>query len=143
MSAAGTHLRRSIWIWLISIFYFGIGISGFMLIAMALAVKSQGPGPAGQAPSLDVLMRSSLWGLLPAANIAGAVSLFFLRKIAFQIFSALLAAKLVLQMIFESPLAGTAKEGDPEMIIGYGLGYIILVAVCIYTCRLKRSGLLK
>ncbi|MFP4193414.1 MAG: hypothetical protein ACOCQI_00040 [Desulfosalsimonas sp.] len=143
MSNKNAHSRRPIWIWVISIFYFGIGISGLMVIAMALAVKSQGPGPAGQAPSLDDMMRSSLWGLLPAANIAAAASLFFLRKTAFHIFSALFAAKLVLQLVFETPFLGAVSKGNAEMIIGYGLGYIILLVVCIYTWRLKQSGVLK
>lgn len=91
---------------------------------------------------MDSLMRSSLWGLLPAANIAGAVSLFFLRKIAFHIFSALFAAKISLQLFFETRLAGAFSEGNAEMIIGYGIGYVILLAVCIYTWRLKQSGVL-
>lgn len=143
MGSQDSNSRRPIWIWLISIFYFGVGISGLMAIAMALAVNSQGPGPAGKVPELESLMYSSLWGLLPAANIAGAAVLFFLRKAAFLIFAGLFAAKLILQLIFESPLSGAVSLGNNEMIIGYALGYIILLAVCIYTWHLTQTGLLK
>ncbi|MCF8023950.1 MAG: hypothetical protein K9K82_00485 [Desulfobacteraceae bacterium] len=139
--------RRPVWIWVISIFYFGFGISGLMAIAMALIIHTQGAGPAGEIASLDDLMRSSLWGILPAANIAGAVSLFLMRRIAFAIFSGLLAAKIALQMFFETPLSNAISGGggsaNMEMILGYGLGYIILLAVCIYARHLKKTGILK
>ncbi|MFW6333642.1 MAG: hypothetical protein ACOC0W_00120 [Desulfosalsimonas sp.] len=134
--------KRPLWIWLISIFYFGFGISGVMAVAMALIIKAQGPGPAGEVQSLGPLLHSSLWGLLPAANMAGAAALFMMKKAAFYIFSCLLAAKAVMQLLFETPLSGALSEGNTEMILGYGLGYIILAAVCIYTWRLKNSGLL-
>ncbi len=135
--------RRPVWVWVISIFYFGVGISGLMAVAMALIVHSQGPGPAGEASSMDDLMRSSLWGLLPAANIACAASLFMMRKIAFIVFSCMLAAKLMLQLLFETPLSEALSGGNTEMIIGYGIGYIILIAVCLYTWRLRQTGLLE
>lgn len=135
--------KRPLWIWVISIFYFGFGISGVMAVAMALVIKAQGPGPAGEVESLGPLMRSSLWGLLPAANMAGAAALFMMKKTAFYIFSCLLAAKVIMQLLFETPMSGALSDGNTEMILGYGLGYIILAAVCIYTWKLKNSGLLE
>lgn len=135
--------RRPIWVWLISIFYLGFGLSGLMAVAMALIIFSQGKIPEGEIESLNSLMRSSLWGMLPAVNIAGAVSLFLLRKIAFPIFTGLLIIKLILQLFFETPLAEALSSQNTQMIIGYGLGYAILTAVCIYTWRLKKTGILK
>lgn len=143
MKAQNPKKRRPIWVWLISIFYLGFGLSGLMAVAMALVIFSQGKIPEGEIESLNTLMRSSLWGMLPAVNIAGAISLFLLRKIALPIFSVLLIVKLGLQLFFENTLAAAFSGGNAEMIIGYGLGYGILLAVCIYTWRLKKAGILK
>ena len=143
MTAQPGKTRRPIWVWLISIFYLGFGLSGLMAVAMALILYSQGNIPADKLPSMDYLLRSSLWGALPAINIAGAVSLFLMRKIAFPIFTGLLVIKVILQGIFETPLGQALSSQNTEMIIGYGLGYAILLAVCIYTYRLGQAGRLK
>ncbi|MFP3981979.1 MAG: hypothetical protein ACLFUY_11320, partial [Desulfobacterales bacterium] len=123
--------------------YLGFGLSGLMAVAMALILYSQGNISADKLPSMYLMLRSSLWGILPAANIAGAVSLFLMRKIAFPIFTGLLVVKLILQVLFETPLAEALAGQNTQMILGYGLGYAILLAVCIYTYRLGQSGRLR
>ncbi|MBS3756782.1 MAG: hypothetical protein KGY56_13870 [Desulfobacterales bacterium] len=143
MTAQPGKPRRPIWVWLISIFYLGFGLSGLMAVGMALILYSQGNISADKLPSMYSLLRSSLWGILPAANIAAAVSLFMMRKIAFSIFTGLLIVKAILQVLFETPLAEALAGQNTQMIIGYGLGYAILLAVCIYTYRLGQTGRLR
>lgn len=134
---------RPVWVWLISIFYLGFGLSGLMAVGMALIIHAQGSGPAGEAASLQTILQASLWGILPAANIAGAISLFLMRKIAFYIFSGLLVVKACLQLLLEDALATVFSSGNAQMIIGYGLGYGILLAVCIYSRYLAKTGVLR
>lgn len=82
----------------------------------------------------------TLYGLLPAANIAAAISIFKMRKIAFYLFSFILSARLaiiVFHALFtdmtEQITMGPALTGT---IIGFGIN----LAVCFYTYRLKQEG---
>ncbi len=135
--------RRPIWVWLISVFYFGFGASGIMAVGMALVLFFRGSVPPEQLPVLNTMLQSSLWGLLPAVSVAGALSLFFMKKIAFPIFTGLLAIRTALPAIFAAhPDYGFSKS-TAEMIAGYALGYGILLGVCIYAYHLRKTGQLR
>ena len=136
--------KRPLWVWVIAIFYFGFGLSGLMAITMAFLLQLQVTIPAEQTAALNHLMRSSLYGLLPAASIAGAVALFRMRRMAFYIFVSMLAVRLVQPLLFHPLLPVPVKpEDNSDMVIGYAMGYVILIAVCIYTFTLKKAGHLK
>lgn len=143
MSPAQPKTRRSVWVWLISIFYLGFGVSGLMTVAMVLILLYRGGAGPEEVNSMKTLLQASMWGILPAANIAGAVSLFLMRRMAFPIFTALLIARLALPL-FPGPSFPPGFSGTTaDMIGGYVLGYGILIAVCIYTYRLRQTGMLR
>ena len=143
MSPAQPKTRRSVWVWLISIFYLGFGVSGLMTVAMVLILLYRGGAGPEEVNSMKTLLQASLWGILPAANIAGAVSLFLMRRMAFPIFTGLLIARLALPL-FPGPSFPPGFSGTTaDMIGGYVLGYGILIAVCIYTYRLRQTGMLR
>lgn len=143
MSPAQPKTRRSIWVWLISIFYLGFGASGLMTVAMVLILLYRGGAGPEEVNSMKTLLQASLWGLLPAANIAGAVSLFLMRRIAFPIFTGLLIARLTLPAVLGANPTRAFSGTTTDMIGGYVLGYGILIAVCIYIYRLRQTGILR
>jgi hypothetical protein len=142
MTRTPARSRRPIWVWLISVFYFGFGASGVMAAAMALMLIHRGSVEPAQLPELKILLQSSLWGLLPAISMAGALSLFFMKKTAFPIFISLLALRTAMPAIFASHPALGLSQANSDMILGYALGYAILLGVCFYVYRLGKSGLL-
>lgn len=143
MNPAKPKTRRSIWVWLISVFYLGFGVSGLMAVAMVLILLYRGGAGPEEVNSMKTLLQASLWGILPAANIAGAVSLFLMRRMAFPIFTGLLAVRLTLPIFSSLPSPPGFSGTTTEMIGGYVLGYGILIAVCIYIYRLRQTGLLR
>lgn len=143
MSPAHRKTRRSIWVWLISVFYLGFGVSGLMTVAMVLILLHRGGAGPEEVNSMKTLLQASLWGVLPAANIAGAVSLFLMRRIAFPIFTGLLIARLTLPAVLGANPAPGFSGTTTDMIGGYVLGYGILIAVCIYIYRLRQRGMLR
>ena len=144
MTAQRPPYKRPIWVWLISIFYFGFGASGIMAVGMALMLLSRGSVPPSELSALKTLLQSSLWGILPAASMAAAASLFFMRRLAFPLFVFLLITRLSMPIVFGSayPAPGFSA-GDAEMITGYAVGYGILLIVCLYVFRLRQRGMLR
>jgi len=143
MTETSARSRRPIWVWLISVFYFGFGASGVMAVAMALVLFYRGSLQPAQMPELKILLQSTLWGLLPAISMAGALSLFFMKKIALFVFLFLLLLRTAMPVILSAHPDYKMLQGSSEMIAGYAIGYGILLGVCIYTYRLARSGMLK
>lgn len=115
-----------------------------MNLSMLLIIHTENPGltPEALATLQKTAMTWTLGGLLPLANLAGAVFLFMLRKPAFYIFSAMLTAGLligVIQMIrLDTSLETLTRQGLTQAL----LGYVITLCVCIYTYRLKKQGTL-
>jgi len=84
----------------------------------------------------------TLGGLLPLANLAGAVTLFRLRKIAFYIFSSMFIAGLANGMVQFVLLDWSLQTVSGQGLSQVGIGYLITLAVCIYTYRLKKQNIL-
>lgn len=133
--------KRPYWVWLISGFYL---FSGMMNLSMLMLIHTENPGLSPQ--ELAVLQKTAMaWtlgGLLPLANLAGAVMLFLLRKTAFYIFSAMLIAG-VLNSLFQFSrldwsLETLSRQGLSHVLVGYA----ITLAVCLYTYRLKQQQVL-
>ncbi len=141
VSANKQKPRRPFWVWLISAFFLFCGTMNLCLLWVIANGSLQLP-PAELAAIRKAALAWTLFGLLPAANLAGAIFLFLLRKAAFYIFSAMFIAGLAnagIQLL----LLDTA----PSQFTGQGLwqaltGYAITLAVCIYTFRLKQRHIL-
>jgi hypothetical protein len=133
--------RRPIWVWAIAIFYFCTGV--MTLLSFLQILTAPVDLPAKELAAIRTQAKIwTLFGLLPALNIAAAVSLFKMRRIAFYLFSGVLAAGLAnigLQLLFFD-LASHIQSG--RGLVGAVIGYGITFTVCIYTYRLKKSGAL-
>jgi hypothetical protein len=133
--------RRPIWVWAIAIFYFCTGTMTLLSFLHILATPVDLP-PEELAAIRFQAKVWTLFGLLPALNIAAAVSIFKMRRIAFYLFSWAMAAGLAnigLQLLFFD-LASRIQSGPG--LVGTVIGYGITFTVCIYTYRLKKSGAL-
>ncbi len=133
--------KRPFWVWLISGFYL---FSGMMNLSLLMLIHTENPGVSPQ--ELAVLQKTAMaWtlgGLLPLANLAGAVMLFLLRKTAFYIFSAMLIAG-VLNGLFQFVRLDWSLETISRQGLSHVLfGYAITLAVCLYTYRLKQQKIL-
>ena len=74
-------------------------------------------------------------------NLAGAVAIFRLRKIAFHLFTAALAVAILQSLAHAMTtnfLAALGGPGAVGVLVGHGLS----AAVCVYAWRLKARGVL-
>ena len=115
-----------------------------MNLSMLLMIHTENPGltPEALADLQKTAMTWTLGGLLPLANLAGAVFLFMLRKPAFYIFSGMLAAGLLNGLIqfirLDISLEPLTRQGLTQALLGYAITF----CVCIYTYYLKKQGAL-
>lgn len=134
--------KRPKWVWAISIFYFLS--AAYTLLSFYLIHSGAVPVPEATQKYLTSLTAldyvfSVLIGL---AILAGAVSLFFLRRIAYPLFLGSLITNILVSVwhaLTKNLLAAFASGGAIGMVIGWG----ILLAVCLYTRRLSKSGVLR
>jgi len=136
---ASTRRPKLVWVVLLwFLFSAGYTILSFVLIYSGLI--SVTPEQAAYLRSLSPL-DYTLTLAIASLNIAGAVSLFLLRRVAFQLFTIALVASLlatVAHAVSKGFLAALGGTGAVGLVIGYG----ILVLVCLYTRRLKARGVL-
>lgn len=136
-----TGQKRPFWVWLIFAFYLFSGVMNLSMLWLILT------GDVNLSPEeLSMARKTSLaWtlgGLLPLANIAGAVSIFLLRKMAFYIFSGMFIAGLANGMLQFVLLDWSLQTVSGQGLSQVGIGYLITLAVCIYTYRLKKQNIL-
>jgi hypothetical protein len=84
----------------------------------------------------------TLGGLLPLANLAGAVTLFRLRKIAFYIFTGMFITGLANGLVQFALLDWSLQTVSGQGLSQVAIGYLITLAVCIYTYHLKTQNIL-
>ncbi len=131
--------RRTIWVWAIAIFYFCIGTMTLLTFFHILTAPVD--MPADQLAVIRSQLKMwTLFGLLPAANIAAAIAIFRMRRIAFHLFAGILIANLLIALVqllfFDLASQVTAGPGLTGTIIGFGIN----AAVCLYTYRLMKNG---
>jgi hypothetical protein len=133
--------KRPFWVWLISAFYLFSGVMNLSMLWLILTGDVNLP-PEELAMAKQTSLAWTLGGLLPLANLAGAVTLFRLRKIAFYIFTGMfitgLANGLVQFALLDWSLQTASGQGLSQVVIGY----LITLAVCIYTYHLKTQNIL-
>ena len=133
-------VKRPFWVWIISAFYL---LSGFLTLLSLWQIQS-GLVPVKPGELADLKRTSLIWslgGIIPILNLAGAVSLFLLKKSAFYIFMALLALSLsnaLWQVLTTDWFQEIGGQGSIGAMIGYGLAIVI----CYYIYRLKQRGVL-
>ncbi len=141
MGDGETKKKRPGWVWAISIFFFfsaGWTLLSFYLIYTGTV--SLNPAQQAYFNNLTIL-DYSLTILMGFANLVGAISLFLLRKVALYLFVTALFANLLMtvwHIVFKGWAVAIGAPGLLGAIIGLG----ILVAVCFYSWRLTKSGVL-
>ena len=136
-----TGQKRPFWVWLISAFYLFSGVMNLSMLWLILSGDVNLP-PEELAIAQKTSLAWTLWGLLPLANLAGALTLFRLRKIAFYIFSGMFIAGLANGIVQFALLDWPRQTVSGQGLSQAGIGYLITLAVCIYTYHLKTQNIL-
>ena len=141
MNATRPRRHRPVLVWIVlvwSLVSAGFTLFSFWLIYVRAMPIS--PDAAVYLASLSPLDHAGT-ALLLLLNLAGAVALVMLRKIAVALFVAALALSLLITLGnvmargFLSTLGGAGA-------LGLLVGFLINISICLYAWRLKTRGLL-
>lgn len=135
--------KRPKLVWVIFLFY--LFSAGYTLLSFLLIFSGALPLNAAQATYFHNLsaLAISVAVVISLLNLAGAVMLFRLRKVAPLLFIAAFAitlAQTLQQIVMTNLIAALAASGG---VIGLAIGYAISAAVCIYAWKLKTRGALQ
>lgn len=134
--------RRSVWIYLIFIYYFIA--SGWKLITYFLVFSGAFPITQDQAAFIDTLsffdIASSV--LIAIANLYAAIALLFLRREASYLFAYVFVISVMITF-WHGATRDLYHSLGASGIIGLILGYAISAQICLYAWTLKRRGLLR
>lgn len=133
--------KRPGWVWAFSIFFFlspRWTFFSFYLINTGIV-----PVNPAQKAYLDSLtgVDYGITILMVIANMAGAVALLFLRKIAFYLFITALSANLLLTA-WHTVTKGWVEAIGVAGFLGAFIGLALLIAVCVYSGELIQRGVL-
>lgn len=134
-------LKRPGLVWAILIFYFfsaaWVLLSFYRIHSGAIALNPQ------QRAYFDGLrlIDYSLTVFLEVANLAGAISLFLLRKVALYLFGGSLIVNM-LSTMWQALGTNFTQVMGPSGLSGAIIGWVIMSAVCFYTWRLAHNGVL-
>jgi hypothetical protein len=136
-----SNKRRTGWIWVISIFYVISPLWGLFSIYLVLSRAYQiTPAQAEyfrSFSSVDIIATL----VIAFANIAGGITLFLLRRIAFYFFTGALALSILLS-IWHAVAKGWVQALGTSGLAGAIIGYGISAAVCFYAWKLIKRDIL-
>ncbi len=136
-----TNRRRPGWIWVILIFY--LVSAGWTLLSFYLILSQT----IKITPAQEAYFRSlssfniDVTLVIGLGNIAGAIALFLLRRIAFYFFTTSLAVSILLS-IWHAVAKGWVQALGNSGIMGGIMGYGISAVVCFYSWKLIKKGIL-
>ena len=136
---------RPAWVWVISIFFF-ISVS-WNILSYYLVYSGVFPLEPTQEALLGsfTVVDHSLSVAIAVLNLAGALSLFLLRRRAYHFFLAALSLNLVTMIWYFVARGGVRKFLEATGwagLIGQMMGLGLLTAVWLYARKLKKSGVL-
>ena len=133
--------KRTGEIWGFALFFcFSTIWSALPLVLIKAGIWSLPPAQKVYMDSLSA-MDFAVTLLIALANLGGAVTLFFLRKIAFHFFAAALAANVLLTA-WKIATNGWEQTVGSAGIGSTLIGWAMLVGVCVYIWRLSKEDLL-
>jgi hypothetical protein len=139
--AAQPPAKRPKLVWVVFLFYlFSVlytGLSFFFVFSGSIFIT---PEQAAYFRSLSVF-DWTITGVTAALNLAGAISIFLLRKSAFPLFASSLGLSLLQTLMHAYTTNFIAALGGPGAL-GVLIGFAISIAVCAYAWRLKAQGIL-
>ncbi|MDY6905966.1 MAG: hypothetical protein SWH61_14915 [Thermodesulfobacteriota bacterium] len=134
--------RRPFWVWVISLFYL---LSGTIALFSLFHILGMGVAE-NLAEELQTLRQQalawSMYGLIPAVNLTGGVLLLLLHRWAFYAFSLALVLNVGNMLKYFIAERGAVALTSGSSVVGVFLGLAVIVAVCVYTYRLRESGIL-
>lgn len=137
--------RRPVWVWVITIFI--IFSAGWTLLSPQILIMKIGGvplnlNPARQAYLGDLTTIDDRLSLLFApTNAIGAITLFLLRKVAVYLFASVLFANPTLTVwnVLAKDSTGVISGTG---LVGAIIGWALLTAICFYSWKLSRAGVL-
>ena len=131
--------KRPKLVWAVFLFYvLSVGstvLSFFLIFSGAITVTPEQAVYFGNLSVFDLVV-TALTGFL---NVAGAIAIFRLRKIAFHLFATAFIFVILQTLVQTTTTNFVAALGGPGAV-GALIGYGILLAVCIYAWKLKGRG---
>jgi hypothetical protein len=139
-AAAQPSTKRPKLVWVVFFFYlFSVVYTGLSFFAI-FSGSIYTPEQIAYFRNLSTLDWTIL-GVTATLNLAGATSMFQLRKIAFPLFAASLALSILQTLVHAFTTNFTTTVGSAGAL-GVGIGFAIAIAVCVYAWRLKERGVL-
>jgi hypothetical protein len=133
--------RRPKLVWIVFLFYlFSVAYTALSFLLVFLGWISVTPEQAAYFRSLSVF-DWTITGVTAALNLAGAISIFLLRKSAFPLFASSLGLSLLQTLVHAYTTNFIAALGGPGAL-GVLIGFAVSIAVCAYAWRLKAQGIL-
>jgi len=133
--------KRPKLVWVVFLFYvLSVGytaLSFFLVFSGAIPVTPEVAAYIINLSAFDWVI-TALTGLL---NVAGAIAIFRLRKVAYYLFTATFVLVTLQTLVHIVTTNFVAAIGGPGLI-GALIGYGITLAVCIYAWKLKARGVL-
>ena len=133
--------KRPKLVWIVFLFYlFSVlytALSFFLVFSGSISVT---PEQATYFRTLSVF-DWTITGVTAALNLAGAISIFLLRKSALPLFASSLGLSILQTLVHAYTTNFIAALGGPGAL-GVLIGFAISIAVCLYAWRLKARGTL-
>jgi hypothetical protein len=133
--------RRPVWVWVISAYYILSLLWGwlafYVVLSGSIPMTPEAKAYVEGLTSIDYAM-TAIQGLI---SLSAAVSLFLLRKEAYYLFwlSLVTLISMTLWHVFGRQWL-SAMESMKGATAGGISGLVILIAVCLYVTRLRKSG---
>jgi hypothetical protein len=136
-----TH-KRPLLVWVIAIFIF-LGAAWTMLSLFLISTGSIPLTPAQESFFKRLTLFDYAVSFVGTAlNLIAAVALLMLRRIAVPLFLLSLTLTVVIAAWQAAATGWTEAIGGPGLM-GSLIGFVLLVAVCLYAWRLARTGVLR
>jgi hypothetical protein len=133
--------KRPKLVWIVFLFYlFSVAytaLSFFLVFSGSISVT---PEQAAYFRTLSVF-DWTITGVTAALNLAGAISIFLLRKSALPLFASSLGLSILQTLVHAYTTNFIAALGGPGAL-GVLIGFAISIAVCLYAWRLRARGTL-
>jgi len=133
--------KRPGWVWAISIFYFISAV--FTLFSFYLIFSGKISIEPAQKAYFDSLtpLDHGITIILGFFNLTGAVTLFLLRRQALYFFTGSFAVNILMTVWHSLSKGWVAAIGGPGLV-GVIIAWGLLIAVCLYSRRLIKAGVL-
>ena len=134
--------KRPLWVGIICVYYFlttGYTLTKLTLVSSGLVELD----PVQKSYWAGVTPGEYLLGAVSACVILGAaISLFWMRRVAFPLFCVALALTMSIT-IWRALTSNWISAVGIQSLMGFGFGWTTMLLACVYTRHLRAQGILK